>query len=595
MAVTGAAHDDAPPRSAGAVPLTDGGAAPLPADERQRPPGEAAAERALLMVIALLVAKRLFYHLAYLVSDPFALATFSDGQLYEDAARDILAHPPFGHEPFYLQGLYAYLLALPMAIAPQAVMGLLLQLMVAVGALVLFHRAASAELGRLAGALSTIVLLAVHEVAFYENKYLSVSLGLSCNVFALFAMSRCRGSKRASAALLAGAASGLCVLARPNLLLAVPFNAAALLVLLRARRVSAAPSLMLFVAGVLLALAPMALRNQIVTGSPDVFPSHSGSIPFYIGNNPAANGRWNTAGGLITGQVGNERDELAARLGITASSPAALDAALASALQHKAFAYIRAEPGAWLGLEARKLWLTIGNHRIARDYDLRGEAELIGGYHALGLPFGVALALGTLGLFALARRARQLRAERARLVALLLVMIGQLLAVLAASLYAFASAQNRVPLYLPLAFAAGPGLLALWSRLRPASLLAGGWQLGTGALVLSAVLCAQAFWPRAPSMDRPTSVHYFNLAAIEESLGRDREAIAHYGQAAERNPQQPVFQLRLARALRRDGQMAAAQRTLDRMLALPGLPPDLTAAAQSERELARTGSRVAPR
>jgi tetratricopeptide (TPR) repeat protein len=564
-------------------------------EERQRSAREATATRALLLVVALLVGKRLVYHLAYLVYDPFALATFSDGQLYEDAARDILAHPPLGHDPFYLQGLYAYLLALPMVIAPQAVMGLLLQLLVAVGALVLFYRAAVAELGRLAGTLSLIVLLAVHEIAFYENKYLSVSLGVSCNVLALWAMSRCRASDRAGAVLMAGAASGLCVLARPNLLLALPFNAVALLVLWRSRRTPAGPRSLLFVTGVLLALAPMALRNQIVTGRAEIFPSHAGAIPFYIGNNPDANGRWNTAGGLISGQVGHEREELAARLGISARSPAELDAALAAALNAKAFAYIGEQPGAWLALEARKLWLTIGNHRIARDYDARGEGELIGGWHALGLPFGIALGLGVLGLLAIGRRARQLRAERARLVALLLVLCGQLLAVLAASLYAFASAQNRVPLYLPLAFAAGPGLLALWSRVRPSSELGAGWQLGPSALVLSAVLCAQAFWPRAPSADRPTSVHYFNLAAIEESLGRDREAIAHYQQAAERNPNQPVFQLRLARALRRDGQMKLALSTLDRLLALPGVPPELIAAAQSERALAQQGSRVAPR
>ena len=54
--------------------------------------GDAASMRGLLIVIALLVAKRIAYHLIYIVRDPFALATFSDGQVYELAARDILAH-----------------------------------------------------------------------------------------------------------------------------------------------------------------------------------------------------------------------------------------------------------------------------------------------------------------------------------------------------------------------------------------------------------------------------------------------------------------------------------------------------------------------
>jgi len=570
----------------------EGAARPQPGLAPGAPP-QLGVERLLLLGVALLVGKRLVYHLVYLVNDPFALATFSDGQLYEEAARDILAHPPLGSAPFYLQGLYAYVLALPMAIAPQVVMGLLLQLLLAIGALVLFYRTACAELGRVAGMLSTLVLLAVHELAFYENKYLSVSIGIGCNVLALWTMSRCRGSARASAPILAGIAAGLCVLARPNMLLALPFNAVALLVLLRARRERSAPGLALFACGVLLALAPMALRNQLVVGSPDVLPSHSGAIPFYIGNNPHANGRWNSAGGLLSGQVGLERQELAARLGIAAASPAELDAAVGHALRDQAFAFITGEPLAWLGLEARKLWLTIGNHRIARDYDARGEGELIGVVHALGMPFGVALGLGVLGLLALLQRARAERAERARLSALLLVLSGQLCAVLAASLYAFASAQNRAPLYVPLAFAAGPGVLALISRV-PA-LGSHGFRAGHAALIAAGLLCAQAFWPRGPSVEQPTSVHYFNLAAIEELLGRDGPAIAHYRAAIERNPKQPLFRLRLARTLRRDGQMQAAAAALDQLQAMPDLSPALTQAVRSERELLRSGSRHAPR
>jgi hypothetical protein len=191
------------------------------------------------------------------------------------------------------------------------------------------------------------------------------------------------------------------------------------------------------------------------------------------------------------------------------------------------------------------------------------------------------------------QRARAERSERARLSALLLVLSGQLCAVLAASLYAFASAQNRAPLYVPLAFAAGPGVLALVARVR--GLDAHGFRASRAALVVAALLCAQAFWPRGPRVELPTSVHYFNLAAIEELLGRDGPAIAHYAAAIERNPKQPLFHLRLARALRRDGQMAAASAALDRLQAVPGLPAELQQALASERAQLRAGSRHAPR
>jgi hypothetical protein len=435
-------------------------AAPARRDEASN----VAPARALLIVIALLVAKRIAYHLIYIVRDPFALATFSDGQIYELAARDILAHPPFGSQPFYLQGLYAYVLALPMTIAPQVVMGLVLQLVLAAGALWLFHRTAKAELGVVAGMLSTIVLLAYPELAFYENKYLSVSFGITCNVFALWAACRALRDGRRRMLLLAGFAGGISTLGRPNMLLALPFMFAALIVAARARKQTARGVLLGFAAGVALALAPMALRNLAVIGSPDVFPSHAGAIPFYIGNNPHANGRWNTAGGLVTGQVGLERTELARQLGVHGDTPAALDHAIGQVLTRRAFAFIREQPGTWLALEGTKLWYTIGNHRFVRDYDVHGENELIGAVHQFGLPFGVLLCLGVLGLFVLLGRGMRQRSERAHSIGLWLVLVGQLLAVLAANLLVFASAQNREPLCIPLAFVSGPALLAIWTR-----------------------------------------------------------------------------------------------------------------------------------
>jgi tetratricopeptide (TPR) repeat protein len=543
--------------------------------------GRARAEQIALVLIALLVAKRLAYHLAYLVADPFALATFSDGQIYEDAARDILAHPPFGSQPFYLQGLYAYLLAAPMALANHVVLGLLLQLVLAAGALWLFYRVATAQLGQLEGALSTACLLACSELAFYENKYLSVSLGISCNIAALFVATRAFGARRFALVVAAGVAGGLCMLARPNMALALPFTAGALLVT-RAQGQRVAHTLLAFTAGVVIALAPMALRNQLVIGRFEVFPSHAGAIPFYLGNNPLANGRWNNAGGLISGQVGREREELAARLGLSAPDPAELDRAIARELWGRSRNYIAQHPGDWLRLELKKLWLTIGNHRFVRDYDLRGEAELIGSAHQLGLPFGALLALGALGTAALLRRAARVREERKRWLALLLVLAGQIAAVLAANLLVFTSAQNRVPLVIPLAFLSGPAVLGLFGRVRQLS--AATWELGAGALALSALLFAQACWPRLPEVERPSSVHYFNLAAVEEAIGRDAAAAEHYHRAVERNPREPIFQLREADVLRRLGRRADAAALLDRLDARDDIPRAVRSAVAQERK-----------
>jgi len=156
-------------------------------------------------------------------------------------------------------------------------------------------------------------------------------------------------------------------------------------------------------------------------------------------------------------------------------------------------------------------------------------------------------------------------------------LAGQLTAVLAANLLWFTAAQHRMPLVVPLAFAAGPVL--------EASLVRRTWRVGSRlAMAFAAMLALQAFWPR-PAPVRPSAAHYYNLAAAFESLGRYPEALAHYQHAITRSPKQPMFYLRFARlavAVHRD---AAAQTALETLRTLPDVHPDIARAAERQRQL----------
>jgi tetratricopeptide (TPR) repeat protein len=536
----------------------------------------------LWVLLAALLVQRGLYHAAYFRLDPFALVTISDGQLYERAARDILAVPYWGEEPFYLQGAYAYLLAAGIAITDSVVGGLLLQLLAAGAATVLFGLAARTCFGRRVGAYSTAVLLALPSLAFYENKYLSVSLGVGSCMLLLWAFARVMTGPTFSRVFGFGLVAGLAVLARPNLLLAVPFCAIAAMLAAQRRTVFARGGLfVMLLLGAGVVLAPMSLRNFVVTGSPTVFPSHGGGIPFFIGNNPDANGRWNDANGLLSGQVWFEREELARRLNLVVpegSRVATLDTAIGNELYNRAFTFIREQPADWLGLEAVKAWFTLGNHAFVRDYDLLGERELLGPWYPFGLPFGIALGLGTLGLILLCRRAIQARHEAAH-AALCSVLLGIVFAVLAANLLWFTSAQNRAPLLVPLAFAAGPAIDTIVRRVRrslPKS------ALPTVAWVVALLLAVQAFVPRMPT-DRPSSVHYYNLGNVEEVLGRKEAALEHYRIATERNPKQAMFWWRRALVARDLRRLDETRRSLDQLLALPDLPAELRNATLAAR------------
>ncbi|HKU38342.1 MAG TPA: glycosyltransferase family 39 protein, partial [Polyangiales bacterium] len=475
------------------VPAADSGKKPQPLGS--------AVPLWLWAVLAALLVQRLVYHAAYFQLDPFALVTVSDGQLYERAARDLLAHPFWGSEPFYLQGMYAYLLAAGIAFTDSAVGGLGVQLVAAGAGLLAFGLAARACFGPRVGLLSLLVLLATPGFAFYENKYLSVALGNVTCMLVLWAFARLANRPDAKHAALLGVCAGLSVLGRGNLLIALPFCALAAAFAASRRSVWVRMALFaLVLLGAGAALLPMATRNLVVTGNPTVFPSHGGGIPFYIGNNPSANGRWNDAGGLLSGQVWLERRELARRLELQQVPERELDAAIGGELYTRAFRFISEQPLAWLWIELQKVYYTFGNHAFVRDYDLLGERELLGWLYPIGLPFGVVLGLGTLGLILITRRALATRHELAH-AALCCALWGITLAILAANLLWFTSAQNRAPLVVPLAFVAGPALDTLLRRARrelPAA------ALPHALLAFAALLTAQAFIPRLPT-DRPSS------------------------------------------------------------------------------------------
>ncbi|MCA9711277.1 MAG: glycosyltransferase family 39 protein, partial [Myxococcales bacterium] len=274
----------------------DGAGEPTPAEGGRLP-------RWLALVLLALVVLRVGYHCAYLVEVPFSLATFSDGRLYERAARDILAAPPWGTEPFYLQGLYAYQLALPMAIRPWISLGLLLQLVLAALALLGLWRATVPLWGRLEAGLGLALLMLYPGLSFYENKYLTASLAVVTMVAMVLALSRLQRRPGAAAVVGLGAATGLAILARGNMVVAVPavvVSAVLAWVPTGRPRWQAVAWLSL---GLVLALAPMAVRNARVTGQATVMPVHGGGTSFYIGNNRHARGVWNTAGGLLSGEV----------------------------------------------------------------------------------------------------------------------------------------------------------------------------------------------------------------------------------------------------------------------------------------------------
>ncbi|MCR9163191.1 MAG: tetratricopeptide repeat protein [Nannocystaceae bacterium] len=515
---------------------------------------------ALLVVLALL---RVLYHCTYLAEVPFALATFSDGRQYELAARDILASPPLGTRPFYLQGLYAYLMALPMAIRAWVSLALLFQLAIAGLTHWWFARALARWRGRTEAAWASVALLSFPMLAFYENKFLTGSLAVTVSVAVLAAAVRVREASTPARWAALGVAVGVAILARPNFALLVPVVGVAALRGAGARgRTTAA-----FVLGVFVAVLPMAARNAAVTGRATVFPAHGGGTSFYIGNNAHARGVWNDAGGLLSGDVSRERQELRETLGVPPGPEAEEIAAIGRALYARGLAEIADDPMRWMVLEVRKVWLMLGNDELTQDYDHFGERELLWCSPRFGLPFGVGFALAVFGI----GRARNEGAVSA-------VLLGLALSTFAANVLYFTSAQHRLPWVLPMAVLLPDGVRAL----RRAAA-----QRRWVPLVVFAALLGASVWPRARKTD-PSAVHYYNLAIAWFYVGQPDRAISTLDRALEVNPDHPVIRLQRLTALRERGHFEAAKADLDRLDAQENLPGWVRAKMEDERMRLRT-------
>ncbi len=527
-----------------------------------------------LWLVAVIVL-RLGYHVTYFGEVPFPLAPLSDGALYETMALDILAAPPWGTAPFYLQGVYAYQVALGYAITGQPTGALFVQLLLAAAAWGALFRALQAIATRRVAAIVVAFGMSYPGFAFYANKHLTASLAVVSFMLMLGATAWMLRRRTWHGALALGLTTALAILARSNAMLCVPFAAWAVVLAARHHRVGAGKWAAVFGLGLLLGLAPMAVRNQIVTGEATIAPAHGGGTSFYIGNNAHARGVWNDAGGLISGDVSHERSELARRLGVDETDPAKRAKAIGRALYAKALREIADAPGRWLWLEVRKGWLLVGNDELTQDYDHWGERELVGAAFHFGVPFSWVLALGAVAFVAARGRGRSL-SDRVWL----WVCLGETVAVLAANFGFFTSSQHRLPLAVPLlAYAAWAWPEGAWRE--------GTRRTRTTMAIVGALVVAQGWLPRAKDRE-PSAVHYFNLALAQKRVGEPRAAYRSLSKAVQMRPDQAVIRIERATVARELGDFVTAKEDIAILSARDDLPAWVQARYQFEVEFLAT-------
>lgn len=473
-----------------------------------RPPigaGTLAAIFALALIVRLV-------HVRQLGDSPFADLLLGDSAGYDRWARELAAGDWLGAEVFYQAPLYPYLLGVVYAVLGSDVTVVrICQAVLGAGSAALLAAAGgrffSPRVGIAAGAVLALYAPAIFVDATLQKSVVDVFLltGL------LWLLGRTlEGTAPATRWVGIGTLLGALCLTRENALILV----AALGIWLWLERREQRDWLRqtaLVAAGVMLVLAPVALRNGVVGGEWHLTTSQFGPN-FYIGNNADADGAYRPLR-YGRGDAAFERDDATA----LAEADVGRDLTPAGVSRYwvgRALDDIAAAPGRWLRLLARKTAMTLNAVEAIDTESQYAHAE-----HSIPLAatgwlahFGLLVPLAAVGIATTWPRRRRLLS--------LYLMLG-LYAASVIGFYVFARYRYPLAPFLVLFAAAGGDHLVQVAR-RTAT-------LAHAPLVAAVVLvCAVgANWPLL-SKDHMRAASYNNLATAYRERGDLQRAVQLY-------------------------------------------------------------------
>lgn len=239
---------------------------------------------------------RLIY-VAQVGGTPLLVPDELDPGFYFDWAQRIVAGDWIGSAPFVQSPLYAYFLAVLIAMFGKGITPILVvQSLIGAGTVALTYAAGRRYFDHRRGLIAALLIALYGPFIFYEGMVMKAFLAPFLTLVLVLAIDRARRVGQAPAAarvplafVFAGAAFGLLTLTRDNFIVMAPL----LLLLVAAagggwngRGLRSAGA---FVLGAALLIAPVTLRNGMVAKEFVLLTTGGGEV-FYIGNNPQANG-----------------------------------------------------------------------------------------------------------------------------------------------------------------------------------------------------------------------------------------------------------------------------------------------------------------
>jgi tetratricopeptide (TPR) repeat protein len=355
-----------------------------------------------IFILAFLV--RFVYLIQIKSSLPFFSAPIMD-ELYHDTwAQQIASGQWIGGEAFFRAPLYIYLLALTYKIFGHGFfLPRLFQIFLGSLGCVLIFLIATKLFNRTVGILSGVIAAFYAMLIFYDGQLLITSLVVFLDLALIGLLILTAEKPRALNWFLCGIVLGLSAIARPNILIFVPFILLWMFFQFKNRLPTKAVLLrwIILCSAVLLVILPVTLRNYIV--SKDFVPiAWQAGYNFYLGNNPNASGWSATAPEVDETWWGGYKDAI--WLAEEEAGRKLKPSQISDFWFSKGFDFIFSQPLGWLKLVGRKTLYFWKGYEISNNIniylykDFSSLLDVLLGKFIIYFPFGLIGPLSILGL-----------------------------------------------------------------------------------------------------------------------------------------------------------------------------------------------------
>ncbi len=531
----------------------------------------------LLAICTLAACVRLLF-LASWAGTPLFHVLIGDELNFHQTALALIG-PETRLEPFLYQPLYSFFLAVAYVLIGVDPAGVrTLQLVLGIAGVLVFYGLGRELGGRAVGRLTALVISVYGPLVFFEGHLLAPVLVIPLTAGGLWCLLAAGKRNRSWLLVPAGVLVGLAIMGRPNLAVLLPVGLVWLL--LRPwswkRRIASAG---LALTGLLVGLSPSMVHNALHGGG--LVPiSTAGGISFYLGSNPQANGRFHMPRGQHIDASSHQAYRRTLRLVAERNLGRQLDPSeVSSYWLGRGFEFWSEHPRRAILLSGKKLLLAINSQEmpIHHPYDFGREVASVLRF----LPtFGVLFAFAMLGLF-LAGRGRTgpvllLACGAAYLVTLVTFYVSDryrialvpMLAPLAAlgivqlyRLFRFRGLRGTWPWLAVLLVAFGATQLPLTSAAERRSILAAGFnRMGKAEGDRGDTGRAEVYFRRSIELSGQGrgALARINLGIILARRGEYDEAERLYQEAAEAEPGSAAPRVMLARLCERLGRLRQA-------------------------------------